>query len=125
MKNLLIVSLFLFAMPAFAEEQACPSDGEQLVKSISSQGSCYEAAKLARACAWGSSFDVRVAGAAIEVCAKDYKKISSKDKQVITYMNNKCNAKFEKMQGTMYISMNMFCQLATAEFWSDVSTPAE
>jgi hypothetical protein len=125
MKNLLIAALFLLAIPAFAEEQACPADGEKLIASIAAQSSCYEAAKLARACAWGSSFDAHVAGAAVAVCAKDYKKISSKDKQVLDYMGQQCSKKYEKMQGTMYISMNAFCHLTASEFWSEIYTPAE
>lgn len=125
MKHLFLASLFLLAAPAFAEEIACPSDGEQLVKNIQSQTSCYEATKLARACAWGSSFDVQVAGSAVEVCAKDYKKISRADQKILTYMNDKCAKKYEKMQGTMYISMAAFCQLQASEYWAEIYSPVE
>lgn len=121
MKYLLLTLFFSASAFAFAAEEDCANmNSEQIVAAIQAKRSCYEAATLARTCAWGSAIDTQFAGAAETVCAKNYKKISRKDKQALEYMGEKCTAKYEKREGTMYISMNAFCHLTASEFWSEI-----
>lgn len=87
-------------------------------KLISAKATCSEATELAEACAYGSSIDVRTAGLAMNVCDKQIKaaKPSSQDQQLLKTMRARCGKKYDHMDGTMYLSMNAYCQLQ-ATLW--------
>ncbi|RZA04174.1 MAG: hypothetical protein EOP11_15665 [Proteobacteria bacterium] len=122
MKNIfLALGLLLASAPTFAATQ-CPTDASEVEKMISSAGSCYDAATIARDCAWGSSIDVMLAGTASAVCEKDYANMSRADKKTMETMRSRCATKYRDMDGTMYLSMSAHCQLQVSEFWSSIYT---
>jgi len=103
----------------------CPADGEILIKKVEAAKSCYEATQLAETCAWGSSFDVGLAGAAGAICEKDFKKITKVDKLTKDHMIKRCRDKYKKAEGTLALSMHSFCNLEVYKFWSRIYTPVE
>lgn len=119
MKKLLL-ALFLLASPAAFAETACPTDATETEKMIRAAGSCFDAATIARDCAWGSSVDVWLAGAASEICEKDYKKMSAADRKTMEAMRSRCTSKYRGEEGTLYRSMEAHCQLNVSEFWSNI-----
>src|SRR5690606_34527187 len=54
----------------------CPIEreagAEEILAAIEGGGSCYVAAGIAEACAWGSSIDVQFVAAATEVCSSGF-----------------------------------------------------
>lgn len=121
MKKLILALGLLAAAPSFAATE-CPRHAEDIHKMIVAAGSCYDAATIARDCAWGSSIDVYLAGAASEKCEKDYARISRADRKTMEAMRARCASKYRNEEGTMYISMEAHCQLTVSEFWSGIYT---
>ncbi len=104
-----------------AQAVNCPADAYEIEQMISSAGSCYEAVKIANECAWGSSVDVGLAGAASDICLKNYAQWSNKHKMVLATLAEDCDAKYAGQQGTMYLSMNAFCKLGVIQVISDLN----
>jgi hypothetical protein len=119
MKNLILALSLFVSVPAFAATE-CPSDAADVEKMIRAAGSCYDAATIARDCAWGSSIDVMLAGTASETCEKDYAKMSAADRKTMNAMRSRCARKYRDEEGTMYRSMEAHCQLNVSEFWSNI-----
>ncbi len=92
---------------------------------ITNSSSCYEASSIADACALGASGDVYTVSAAINRCKKDIPKMSAKDQATHDSLMQKCNDKYAHMEGTLYRSMNVFCQLSVAKLYNELLTPAD
>jgi hypothetical protein len=130
--NKIVFVLGFLALPVcgFAEIQ-CPIAGgegslEKTVALIKASKSCYEADQLATACGWGSSADTQIAGAAGDICAKDFRgKLTRIDRQIYLTLINKCPTKYALMQGTMYIGAEAFCEESIGKLFSDLYLPAE
>lgn len=127
--TLLSVSLFTsFSANAL---DACPVEFgndnylEKVAELATNAGSCWEASEVVEACALGASGDVFTVGAAIGRCEKDIPAMSRKDKKNYSYLKEKCNAKYDKMDGTMYRSMNAFCHLSVAKLYVDLLSTEE
>lgn len=108
----------------------CPdkytTDRDQLVDDIASAETCYEASNLAESCAWGSTADLATTSAAISVCARAYEeKISRPDNAMLMALFEKCDAKYEGQDGTLYRSMNGFCRLEVSKLFSNLYTPVD
>jgi hypothetical protein len=139
MKTLILVSLLALSFNTFAkcefmdenisydceddakpaprsEESKCSPDAGVLISQISAKKTCAEASKLAQACALGSSIDVHIAGAAGEVCLKEGGKLSKSDSILLKTMRARCVKAYSNQQGTIYRSINSFCQLSAIEF---------
>lgn len=125
MKALLALTLTaLISSQSFAGQ--CVDDkGNDILRSpdlfqelIAQKKTCYEAVQLAESCAWGSSLDVSTAGVAYNVCLAQAKKSKpqSRDYALLRKMEARCNEKYSKMEGTLYRSMNAFCQLKAIEW---------
>lgn len=124
--TLSLAAIATLACASIANAVDCPpSDVDATVKLVESKKSCYEAADTARQCAWGSSADVHISGAAIEICARDYTNISQKDLVIYEALMNKCNKKYENEQGTLYRAMNAHCRLNVAELFSKLYSPVQ
>lgn len=78
---------------------------------------CYEASEIVNACALGASGDVYTVGAAINRCERDFPVMTPKDTETYLYLKNKCNEKYDGMDGTLYRSMNAFCHLSVTELF--------
>jgi hypothetical protein len=107
-----------------AKGQDIYNNPEVFTAMIKNAKSCNEATEIANACAWGSSLDVSTAGAAFNVCAKELIKQSPNKKvsELLVTMRNTCTAKYAKLQGTMYRSMNAYCHLSALEWILGVAT---
>ncbi|MBX3157141.1 MAG: hypothetical protein KF773_14290 [Deltaproteobacteria bacterium] len=127
MRTLLIISLL--AMSSAAAADSCPVKNTgstfltDLVKEIGKAKTCDGAASLAEKCALGASGDAVIAGAAVDVCKKDFAK-SKDDTALHDKLAKRCGAKYEKMQGTMYVSMAAFCALDVAKLLSNLNRAA-
>ena len=132
MKTLLVLIAFAMSSSVFAAD--CVNEkGEDILNQpevfqalIEKADSCWAAKSLAEACAWGSSLDVATAGAAYSVCQKDLdkNKPSKSLTQTLNKMNSMCNAKYSKMDGTLYRSMNSYCQLTAIGWIVDLASDA-
>lgn len=129
--TILSLSFVLFSISISAHAlETCPVDFDQdylekVSELATNAGSCYEASQIVSACALGASGDVVTVGAAIDRCAKDIPAMSRKDQNTFSYLNAKCNAKYDKMEGTMYRSMAAFCHLSVSELFVDLLSTEE
>jgi hypothetical protein len=133
MKKLLIAAVMIVGSLSFAAE--CVNEkGEDIYNQpdafqalIEKADSCYSAKSLAEACAYGSSLDIQTAGAAYGVCATELAKENPSKKLtgLLSNMNQMCDKKYEKVDGTMYRSMNAFCRLSAVEWILGIASPAE
>lgn len=139
---LILVTLF-FTQNLFAVE-CVDKDGndiynepEKFLSIIENSSSCYEATQMAEACARGASLDVQTAGTAYLVCqneldkylpvVKDNKspKVIAPERALLANMNNMCQVKYEKAEGTMYLSMNAFCKLSAINWVVNIARPLD
>jgi hypothetical protein len=124
MKKLIVMCLLAVSSTAFSAE--CVNEkGEDIYNQpevfqtlIENADSCYKAEQLASACAYGSSLDIMTAGSAYAVCEKELQqnKPSKKITATLNQMVAMCNAKYSKLDGTMYRSMNAFCNLSAIQW---------
>lgn len=131
MKKLLIAVTLLVGSVSFGAE--CVNEkGEDIFNQpevfqamIEKADSCYAAKNLAEACAYGSGLDVSTAGTAYGVCAAELQKNkpSKKLTDTLSSMNSMCNKKYANEDGSMYRSMNAFCQLSAVEWILNIATP--
>lgn len=127
----LLVSSFVFSQNSFAEG-CVDSSGQDIFNQpevffgiIEKSESCYEAVQMAEACAYGSSLDVSTAGVAYGICEKELQaqKPGKELTKLLSTMQTSCSEKYDKEQGTMYRSMNAFCQLSALEWVLNIATP--
>ena len=114
MKSIFALALMSLSWSVVAHAE-CPQSARTIdgaVKYISAaQGQCGEALNRASECSWGSSADGQIAGAAITVCeSKFLSKLSATEKAGYSKLQGRCGKKYEGQQGTMYRSMEAFCE---------------
>lgn len=123
--TILLTMLILFAQIAFAEEAPlCAINGKELataediIQGVTDQPTCWEAAKLARNCGWGSSIDLQFTAPAFDKCGAAFEASQPKasDRALLTSMQSRCDEEYSQEPGTMYRSMNAYCQLAALEW---------
>lgn len=105
------------------EVSACPVDGDadQILAAISNGGSCYTAAGIAEACAWGASIDVQFVSAAAEVCERGFGAMPASDQATYAELLERCVVKYaDDDLGTLYQSMMMFCQLEVTKLYNQL-----
>lgn len=132
MKAIFILLVGIISSVALADSQTtCTVNGkdvsadlEQIVTHVKAMKDCNQAADFASACAWGSSADVQIAGAAADICGAEMDKngATKTDHALLTNMYDACNAKWSDKQGTMYISFNMFCQLEATKWMTNLTS---
>lgn len=129
-KTLLVAFLALFTMSVFAVDQ-CPVEFgtenylEKVAEVITDADSCYTASDLADACALGASGDVYTVGAAITRCEKEMPIMSKADAKIYKTLKSKCEKKYSKLEGSMYISMNAFCHLQVTKLFQELLSREE
>lgn len=96
---------------------------EAIQKQISQKEFCYEAVDIARACQHGSSLDVDTAAAASQVCEKELSthQPTVDDWALLARMKKRCDEQYGQQEGTMYLSVNAFCQLDATHWITDVT----
>jgi len=127
---LVLASGLSFTTQASAED--CPVEFgnetymDTVISKIEQSPSCYEGVELARNCALGASGDYAIARTAQTKCTADFeKKLSRAEKRTYDSLIAKCDRKYAKMEGTMYISMAAHCRLNVSRLYSDLYSPAE
>jgi hypothetical protein len=133
MKKVLFILVMCLSVGASANE-CVDSEGQDIfrdpgvcIQMIQKAQSCYQASKIAEACAHGTSLDVRTAGEAYQVCAAEldgYKPNRVLKAQLLA-MNKLCQKKFEKESGTMFRSMEAFCYLSAIRWIISIASPFE
>lgn len=131
MKKFIVLCLIAISSTAFSAEcvnqkgEDIFNDPEQFQALIEKSTSCYDAKNLAEACAYGSGLDVSTAGTAYGVCAKELEKNkpSKKVTSTLNIMNKMCNDKYANEDGSMYRSMNAFCQLSSINWILGIASP--
>ena len=124
MLKCIFVLLFAVTTSAFAADcvnekgEDITSQPEVFQALIEKSTECYQAKALAEACAYGSSIDVISAGLAYSVCEKklNENKPAKKLTAMLTTMKKMCSDKYAKQQGTMYRSMNAYCNLTSIDW---------
>jgi hypothetical protein len=114
--KVLLFSIVVLLSSSFAMAD-CPvdeTDADAIDEVIRTAGQCYEAAELARSCAWGSSIDVGFAGAAKEICDGSRPKLSPKAQGTYDFLIGECRQKYVNEVGSMYLSANAYCALGVA-----------
>lgn len=130
MKSILSLVVVLFSLSTHAYEN-CPVEFgkddflEKVATLATEANSCWEASEIVSACAISASGDVYTVGAAIARCNKDIPAMSKKDQETYSYLKNKCNEKYDSMEGTMYRSMNAFCHLSVSKLFVDLLSREE
>lgn len=132
MKNKIVCFCLAFIALSTASAIECADQNGQDIYSqpevftalIEKSETCYEATQLAEACAYGSSMDVMTAGTAYGVCEKELaaQNPSKKITKLLNDMQKECSEKYDKEEGTMYRSMNAFCQLSALEWILNIAT---
>ncbi|MBO9666196.1 MAG: hypothetical protein J7501_05230 [Bdellovibrio sp.] len=123
-KTILIAGSLLISSFAMAD-QCVDKNGNDIYNTpdvfqelISKSENCYQAAKLAHACAYGSSMDNYTTALASTVCYNELKTLPAKkaDLNLLKSMSARCQAHFDKDGGTMARSITAFCHLEAVEF---------
>jgi hypothetical protein len=124
MKTLLLAFALVLSSTAFAQEVTCSPDAGEIISSIEATTTCYDATTIAENCAWGSSVDVGIAGAAYGVCLKEAGKLTAADKKLLSTMEKRCEKAWANREGTIYRSIHSFCKLDALKFVNGVANAA-
>jgi len=112
----LVLSLGSIAAAADFNDQ----DPVSFQAAIAQAPNCQQAVQMAKDHAWGSSMDIKTAGAAMTVCQKQLQaqNPSAETLELLTSMQSTCAlrhaASFER--GTTYESERAFCELSAIEW---------
>lgn len=124
MKTLMLTCALVLSSAAFAQDITCSPDAAEIITKIEATTTCYDASTIAENCAWGSSVDVGIAGAAYGVCLKEAGKLTRSDKSLLEKMEARCAKAWSNREGTMYRSIHSFCKLDALKFVNSVSNAA-
>jgi hypothetical protein len=92
---------------------------DNVAKAINNAANCRGAVGLLKACAFGSSADNALATAAITKCeARFSRRITKQRFRAYRDAQRRCDAKYAKMEGTMYQSMAAICRADAALAYS-------
>jgi hypothetical protein len=102
-------------------DSSCPIadyDADKISAAIDGAGSCYTAAGIAESCAFGSSLDVSFVSSATAICQRGFGSMTAADTKTYETMLGKCAAKYENVDGTLYRSMNAYCDLEVTKLFN-------
>lgn len=102
---------------------SCPIadyDADKISEAIDGAGSCYTAAGIAEACAFGSSLDVSFVASATAICERGFAAMTAAHKAAYETLLGKCGAKYENESGTLYRSMNAYCNLEVTHLFNQL-----
>jgi hypothetical protein len=126
MKSLLLIlvaAIFSFNILASDTTIVCPDSNAGIVALINApEVYCNDAINIASQCAFGSSRDLEITGAAKVLCLKEAGKLSNEDQKLLNTLEERCNKTFSKLQGTLFLSLNAFCHLQAASFIRNVQS---
>jgi hypothetical protein len=114
--------------PIYVALPQCPieeNDLDKVVQAIEQTKQCYDGSVIAEACAWGSSADVQIAGAAAQKCKPKFDLTTAEgknDNQLYQRLLNLCAEKLAG-EGTLHLSFISYCQLSVAKLFNRFSQP--
>ncbi len=130
MKKMILVTVILLSQQLLAHE-CVDKEGFEIINKpdvfldlIAKSEACHEAVQLAEACAWGSSMDVSTVSEAYGVCQNELYAQNPQTKLVeqLNNMNEMCRERYEKEQGTLYMSLRAYCSLSAIEWIVNLAT---
>jgi hypothetical protein len=94
-----------------------------IIERIAAESYCFDAVEFAIACSYGTSIDEHIAGAAKRVCRSqlEQSKPSRENLELLSRMENACAEIWLKKEGTMYVSINAFCELRAVEWMTTLN----
>jgi hypothetical protein len=111
-------AILLATLPVAAEDcQNLQNEERQAV--IRKAPTCDKAMVAFGDCAFGASGDTGLGQIVTEKCQGDFlQKLSTSQKQGYERGIKRCNDKYAKMQGTMYVAMAAYCRAQLAQTFS-------
>jgi hypothetical protein len=109
-------------------ESSCPIadyDADKISAAIDGAGSCFVAAGIAESCAYGSSLDVSFVASATAICESGFGSMIEADKSAYETLLGKCAKKYENTEGTLYRSMNAYCDLEVTKLFTALYPESE
>jgi len=106
---LLVVAVGAPAAAGAAEE--CPTpDGAGRLELLANAPTCGRSLKLLELCSYGASGDVGLSTIVIKKCEGDFlNKLSASQRRTYERGQQHCLHKYDKEEGTMYVSFATFC----------------
>lgn len=93
----------------------CPAQGDAVEKTVLAAPTCNQSVRLLKACAFGATADVQLAQKVVNKCeARFSRRISKQRYRAYRAAQARCNARYGKMQGTMYQSLAAICRAEAA-----------
>jgi hypothetical protein len=97
----------------------CPHahfESEEIVASIGKAATCKAALDIFEACAGGASGDTEFGEAVTGRCERDFvSKLTKAQKNAYDREHERCDRKYAKKEGSMYISFAAFCRAEVAQ----------
>ncbi len=116
---LLLSGMLIFAAPSQAADCPVPRGGDEIATALEKAPTCDAAQKLFEACAYVASIDSMFGGIVTEKCEKDFlTKLSASQRKTYDREKDACMRKYEKKEGTMYISFMAMCHSKLAVSYS-------
>lgn len=98
---------------------SCPVEGgaDEILAAIEGAGSCFSAAGIAEACAFGSNIDRSFVDAATTVCSSGFGEMSSADQERYAALLDRCVVTYQDFDGSLYRSLAAHCQLEVTRYF--------
>jgi len=108
------------APPATAAAAECPTlDGAGRLELIEQAPTCDRSSKLFELCSYGASGDVGLSAVVIKKCEGDFlSKLNASQRRTYEHEQQQCAHKYEKEEGTMYVSFAAFCAADLAKSYA-------
>lgn len=101
--------------PVASAQIECPVKGDAVEKAVLAAPTCNQSVRLLKACAFGATSDVQLAQKVVNKCeARFSRRISKQRYRAYRAAQARCNARYGKMQGTMYQSLAAICRAEAA-----------
>ena len=129
-RKLFAVTIMCWALAPFASagpkpaapERECPhaySEFDKIEAEMDKAASCTAARELLSACAAGGTSDLRLGGAALARCERDFlPRLSKAQKRAYQAAHDRCERRYSRRAGTIYRSAEAFCLVEAAEAYA-------
>lgn len=111
-----VLVILVAAKSAEAGECGIDRDIDGIAREIRQASGCRQASHIAQNCAFGSSGDLSLTAAVIEVCEKDFLAgLDRRRRAIYAQQRADCRSKHRHQIGTMYRSFEGFCEARVSE----------
>jgi hypothetical protein len=118
--SILSLAVAVGAPPVAAAPAECPTlDGAERLELLTHASTCDRSLKLFELCSYGASGDVGLSAVVIEKCEGDFlAKLRASQRLTYEREQQRCAHKYEKEEGTMYVSFAAFCAADLAKSYA-------